>query len=134
MESSSVLQAFNFIEDNPHPRLWRLLAEEALEKLDFDIAEKAFVRSRDYQGIKFVKRLKIMQDDVRQKAEIAAYFRRFEDAEELYLKSGETLGFVQPSYIHIWDLFRKQRIGDRASYETWRLVPRRTAPPKRRGQ
>jgi hypothetical protein len=37
-----------FIEDNAHPRLWRLLAETALEKLDLPTAEKAFVACSDY--------------------------------------------------------------------------------------
>jgi WD repeat-containing protein 35 len=37
-----------FIEDNAHPRLWRLLAETALEKLDLNTAEKAFVACQDY--------------------------------------------------------------------------------------
>ena len=36
--------AYQFILDNPHPRLWRLLAEAALERLDLEVAEKAFVR------------------------------------------------------------------------------------------
>ena len=36
----------------------RLLAEAALEKLELEVAEKAFVHSNDYQGIQFVKRLK----------------------------------------------------------------------------
>lgn len=35
----------------------RLLAESSLERLDLEVAEKAFVRCQDYQGIKFVKRL-----------------------------------------------------------------------------
>ena len=36
----------------------KLLGESALEKLELEMAEKAFVKSRDYQGIYFVKRLK----------------------------------------------------------------------------
>lgn len=36
----------------------RLLAETALGTLNFDMAEKAFVRCGDYQGIQFVKKLK----------------------------------------------------------------------------
>lgn len=35
----------------------RLLAESSLEALELEMAEKAFVHSGDYQGIKFVKRL-----------------------------------------------------------------------------
>ena len=33
------------------------MAESALERLDLEVAEKAFVRCQDYQGIKFVKKL-----------------------------------------------------------------------------
>ena len=52
--------ASQFIEENPHPRLSRLLAEAALEKLEFDLAEKSFVACSDYQGIQFVKRLRTL--------------------------------------------------------------------------
>lgn len=90
------------MEQNPHPRLWRLLAEsvcyvasattlvfvvvraaamlaarvhvQALSKPDLDIAEKAFVRSKDFQGIEFVRRLKRLEDPGRQAAEVAVYF------------------------------------------------------------
>ena len=74
LDKVGIQDASQFIEDNPHPRLWyalfstkyqkvifacrRLLAEAALEKLELEVAEKAFVHSRDYQGIQFVKRLK----------------------------------------------------------------------------
>ena len=52
--------ASQFIENNPHPRLSRLLAEAALEKLDLDLAEKSFVACSDYQGIQFVKRVRTL--------------------------------------------------------------------------
>lgn len=42
----------------------RLLAESSLDKLELDMAGKAFVRSSDYQGVQFVKRLKKL--DVRE--------------------------------------------------------------------
>lgn len=57
----NIQEACAFIEDNPHPRLWRILAESALERLNFSMAEIAFVRCQDYQGIQFVKRLKIYE-------------------------------------------------------------------------
>jgi WD repeat-containing protein 35 len=72
--------------DNKHPRLWRILAESALEQLNFLIADKAFVHCSDYQGIQFVKRLKLLSDRNKQRAEVAAYFRRFDEAETLYLQ------------------------------------------------
>ena len=33
------------------------MAEASLEKLDLEMAEKAFVKCEDYQGIRFVKSL-----------------------------------------------------------------------------
>lgn len=59
--------------------MWRLLAETALEKLDFNVADKAFVMCKDYQGIQFVKRLRVLDDKMKQAAEVAVYFQRFDD-------------------------------------------------------
>lgn len=36
----------------------KLLGDAALDKLELEMAEKAFVKSKNYQGIYFVKRLK----------------------------------------------------------------------------
>uniref|UniRef100_A0A803XM55 WD repeat-containing protein 35 n=1 Tax=Meleagris gallopavo TaxID=9103 RepID=A0A803XM55_MELGA len=85
IEAVGIEESSQFIEDNPHPRLWRLLAEAALQKLDLQTAEQAFVRCKDYQGIKFVKRLGNLQSESMQQAEVAAYFSRFEEAERMYL-------------------------------------------------
>lgn len=75
-----------FIEDNPHPRLWRLLAEAALRKLDFDTAEAAFVRCTNYPGIQLIKRLRQMQqNETLQRAVVAAFFGDFDEAEKLYI-------------------------------------------------
>uniref|UniRef100_A0A4W2CZT8 WD repeat-containing protein 35 n=1 Tax=Bos indicus x Bos taurus TaxID=30522 RepID=A0A4W2CZT8_BOBOX len=85
IEKVGIEDASQFIEDNPHPRLWRLLAEAALQKLELHTAEQAFVRCKDYQGIKFVKRLGNLQSEPMKQAEVAAYFGRFEEAERMYL-------------------------------------------------
>ncbi|XP_038051534.1 WD repeat-containing protein 35-like isoform X4 [Patiria miniata] len=85
LEKVGIEDAAQFIEDNPHPRLWRLLAEASLENLDLKMAEQAFVRCKDYQGIEFVKRLGNLQSEVMRSAEVAAYFKRFEDAERMYM-------------------------------------------------
>jgi WD repeat-containing protein 35 len=84
LAANSIGDASSFIEDNPHPRLWRLLAETALERQDFGSAEKAFVMLQDYQGIQFVKRLKSTENKARAAAEVATYFQRFDEAEGLY--------------------------------------------------
>lgn len=45
-------------------RLWKLLAEQALEAMDLGMAEKAFVMcGKDaFQGVRLVKRLRTMSD------------------------------------------------------------------------
>lgn len=78
-------EAKQFIEDNSHPRLWRLLGESSLKKLDLETAESAFVRCTNYQGIQFIKKLRSMQNKSIQKAEIAAFFGDFDEAEKLYI-------------------------------------------------
>ena len=112
-----IKDALQFIQDHPHPRLWRILGEFALDKLDFNVADRAFVRCQDYHAIQLVKRIRQLdvrargmyfclfvmrvgcillllcacvrvctcpQDKAKQKAEVAMYFKRFDEAEELY--------------------------------------------------
>lgn len=78
-------EANNFIQDNPHPRLWRLLAESSLKDLDLETAENAMVRCTDYLGIQFIKRLRNVHNDQLKKAEIAAFLGNYDEAEKLYL-------------------------------------------------
>jgi len=53
----SLKEAVDFVEKNPHPRLWKLICETALEKLNFNIAERAFVKTDDYHGIQLIQKL-----------------------------------------------------------------------------
>ncbi len=70
LEKVGLKEAQGFIEENPHPRLWRLLAEAAVEELDLATAENAYVRCKDYPGIQFIKRLQNMQNEAVKKAEV----------------------------------------------------------------
>jgi len=72
LEKVGLRDTYAYIEENPHPQLWRMLAEAALEQLNLVIADKGFVRCRDYQGIQFVKRLRKLDDKKKQKAEVSA--------------------------------------------------------------
>jgi WD repeat-containing protein 35 len=80
----SLKEAVEFVQQNPHKRLWRLIAEAALEKLDFKVAERAFIKNEDYFGILFVKRLKDFDEKNKQKAEIACFYKRYDEAEQIY--------------------------------------------------
>jgi WD repeat-containing protein 35 len=82
--NEGMLEASAYIAEHNHPRLWKLLAESALEALDFASAEKAFVNLGDYPGIQFVKRMATIGERMKQKAEVAAYFQRFDEAESIY--------------------------------------------------
>jgi WD repeat-containing protein 35 len=95
-----------FVEDNPHPRLWRLLAESALGKLELEIADRAFVRCEDYPGIDFVKKLKKLDDRFKQQAEVAVYFQRFEEAERMYIEDLDRMDLAQQLRIKLGDWFR----------------------------
>uniref|UniRef100_K3WM41 Uncharacterized protein n=1 Tax=Globisporangium ultimum (strain ATCC 200006 / CBS 805.95 / DAOM BR144) TaxID=431595 RepID=K3WM41_GLOUD len=86
LDNVGLAEACEYIQDHPHPRLWSLLAEAALEQLDFGMAERGFVKCGDYSGIQYIKRLQLLNDRVKQKAEVAAYFQQFGVAEELYCK------------------------------------------------
>jgi WD repeat-containing protein 35 len=88
LDTSPINEAHQYIKDHPHPRLWKKLAEKALEQLNFEVADRAFVSCRNYQGIQFVKRLKVLSSRQKQRAEVSAYFGRFEEAEQLYLEAG----------------------------------------------
>ena len=57
LEKVNLSEATQFIEQNSHQKLWRLLAENALSKLEIKTAEHAFVKCKDYYGIEFVKKL-----------------------------------------------------------------------------
>ncbi|XP_014672750.1 PREDICTED: WD repeat-containing protein 35-like [Priapulus caudatus] len=61
LEKVGTDEALKFIEEKPHPRLWRLLGESALQKQELKTAELAFVRCKDYQAIQFIKKLQTMQ-------------------------------------------------------------------------
>jgi len=80
----SLKEAVEFVEKNPHPRLWKLIAETALEKMNLNIAERSFVKTDDYHGIQLIQRLQTFDEKNKQKAEISAWFGRYDEAEEIY--------------------------------------------------
>lgn len=51
IDTASLSDAYQFVEENPHPRMWRILAETSLRQQNFALADKAFVRWVSiYQG------------------------------------------------------------------------------------
>ena len=87
LEKVDLTEATQFIEQNPHSKLWKLLAEASLNKLNLTTAEHAFVKLKDYYGLDLVKKLQNIPNQNVKKAEIAAYFNLFEEAEVAYLEN-----------------------------------------------
>ncbi|CAH0392141.1 unnamed protein product [Bemisia tabaci] len=85
LEKVGIKEASVFIEENPHPRLWRLLAEAAIKKLDLVTAETSYVKCKDYAGIQLVKQLSNIHKDEVKHAIVAAHFNNFNEAEQLFL-------------------------------------------------
>ena len=67
--------------------------------MDLATAEAAFVRCSDYAGIQFIKRLSNIHSDQLKKAEVAAYFKDFDEAEKLYLEADR--GYEHPEVTFI---------------------------------
>mmetsp|Transcript_15599 Transcript_15599/g.37800 ORF Transcript_15599/g.37800 Transcript_15599/m.37800 type:complete len:1119 (+) Transcript_15599:1703-5059(+) len=109
LQDVSIQDAYQFIKDNSHPRLWRLLAEHSLEKLDLLVADKAFVRCADYHGIQFVKRLRMLDGEIKQRAEVSAYFKRFDEAESLYAEV-DRVDLAVEMRMHLGDWFKVEKL------------------------
>lgn len=117
-----IAEATAFIEDNPHPRLWKLLAEAALQKMDLTTAESAFVRFSNLQGLHFVKRLKNIHSASLQAAEVAAYRGDFDATEAIYLEMERVDLAVQlrerlGDWFRVAQLMQTHKIGSDIEYE-----------------
>jgi WD repeat-containing protein 35 len=51
LTSVNLKEAVEFVEKNPHKRLWKLITEASLDKLNYGVAERAFVKNEDYSGV-----------------------------------------------------------------------------------
>jgi WD repeat-containing protein 35 len=84
MVSEGLAAGYQIADKSPHPRLFRLIAESALEALDLTTAEKAFVRCEDYHAIQLVRQLREMTDKMKARAEVAVYLKKYDEAEAMY--------------------------------------------------
>lgn len=96
LENVSIAEAKKFIEDNPHPRLWRLLADAALKKDDIEMAEFAFIKSQNYVGIQHINKLRNISDPKTRKAYSALFLKQFDEAEKLFIEM-DRLYVIEPT-------------------------------------
>jgi len=55
-----------------------------LDKFNFNIAERAFVKTDNYDGVKLIQRLQNFDEKNKQKAEISCWYGRYDEAEDIY--------------------------------------------------
>jgi hypothetical protein len=67
-----------------HPKLWDVCGEEELKKKNFVEAEFAFITSKNYSALQFLKRIKVLPEQIHE-AEIYAFLGHYEKASEFYL-------------------------------------------------
>ena len=87
-EKGDLVELSKFIEQNSHQTLWSLLADCALRASNYEIAELALVKCKNFQGIQFLKRLKKLNDKNLQQAEVCLYLKEFERAKQIYQQTG----------------------------------------------
>ena len=112
-EKQSLAEVASFIEQHSHPRLWRLLADSALHRLQLPAAELGFVRERDLHGVQFVKRLAQLADDRWRRAEVQLYFGKPEETESIYLAGGRAdlaleMWRMMGNWTRVWQLLQEQ--------------------------
>uniref|UniRef100_A0AAR5PI05 WD repeat-containing protein 55 homolog n=1 Tax=Dendroctonus ponderosae TaxID=77166 RepID=A0AAR5PI05_DENPD len=87
IEKVGINEAAQFVEDNRHPRLWRLVAEAALKEMNLNMADACFVRAKDYANVQFVKKLRSVNNEAIREARVATYFRNFDQAEKILIEA-----------------------------------------------
>ncbi|OTF81489.1 hypothetical protein BLA29_000177 [Euroglyphus maynei] len=87
-EKNSVTDAINYAIRMPElTELWHILGEECLKNLDIETAYLTMIKTRDYKGLQFIKRLNRLKDSNLKQAEVCAYQNQLEQAESTYLES-----------------------------------------------
>lgn len=87
-EKGDLVEIRKFIDQNSHQTLWNLLADCGLRALNFEVAELAMIKSLNFKGIQFLKRLKKLNDKNLQRAEVFLYLLEFEEAKKIFQQTG----------------------------------------------
>jgi WD repeat-containing protein 35 len=82
-----IRKCMKWVEKRSHPRLWKEIANGALQQENYEIAEIAFINSNDYAGLKLVSMLRQISDENVRKGEICSFLGKFRDAEGHYSAS-----------------------------------------------
>lgn len=62
------MKAIKFVEESPHPSLWKIIAEKSLLDLDYLNAERALLKIDDFKTLKYLRKIQNLDDREKQKA------------------------------------------------------------------
>lgn len=104
--------------------LWTILGNQALEILDFVVAEQAFVLSENYAGLLLIERISLINDQELQRAEVLKFIGRFQDAEKKYLDLNRPDLAIQMAinsgeWLRAKSLMIRDGFGDSLIHEAW---------------
>ena len=103
-EKTDLKEAFDYAQKNPCNTFYSLLTKKALDKLDFDTAQKTMLQTGDFEGLEFLKNVKNIEDDELKKAEILQYNSNFDEASNRYNKMNRgDLNLAMQMKLGKWD-------------------------------
>ena len=74
----------DYANNHPCKTFYKAITKKALEKLDFDTAQKTMLQTGDFEGLEFLKNVKNIEDDELKKAEILQYNSNYDEASNKY--------------------------------------------------
>ena len=107
-----------------HKLLWKLVAFQSLEKVDFATAGKAFILAQDHAGLVFTEDMTSLNDQHLQQAEAYKFIGRYNDAEKFYLDNNRFDLAIQMNvdvgdWSRVTSLIVKGRLDNSFVKETW---------------
>ena len=103
-ENPDLKEAFDYAIKHPCNSFFSSITKKALEKMDFDTAQKTMLQMSDFEGLEFLKNVKNIEDEDIKKAEILQYNSNFDEASKKYNKMNRSdLNLAMQMKLGKWD-------------------------------
>jgi WD repeat-containing protein 35 len=103
-EKTDLKEAFDYATSHPTTKFFSSLKKKALDKMDFDTAQKTMLQTGDFEGLEFLKNVKNIEDDELKKAEILQYNSNYDEASNKYNKMNRgDLNLAMQMKLGKWD-------------------------------
>ena len=103
-EKEDLKEAFDYAIKHPCNSFFSSITKKALDKMDFDTAQKTMLQMSDFEGLEFLKNIKNIEDEELKKAEILQYNSNFDEASKKYNKMNRSdLNLAMQMKLGKWD-------------------------------